>query len=133
MRGVDLPCTSAHWPWEGWGAATDARPAAAPRPVLKCASAQGGAAWRTRRQPFQGWKVLVKLVFWALKPRQPAPTPENVGPPPKLGPPPVPVTTTYVLPLYLKQLRYLVLESEPRVSAVSERRLKGSVDGVWTA
>jgi hypothetical protein len=99
VRGVDLPCTSAHWPWEGWGAATHARPAAAPRPVLKCASAQGGAGWRTRRRPFQGWKVLVKLVFWALKPRQPAPTPENVGPPPKLGPPPVPVTTTYVLPL----------------------------------
>jgi hypothetical protein len=41
VRGVDdLPCTTAHWPWEGWGAATHARPAAAPRPVRKCASAQ---------------------------------------------------------------------------------------------
>jgi hypothetical protein len=68
-------------------------------PRAKCVSAQGGAGWRTRRRPFQGWKVLVKLFFWALKPQRPAPTPENVGPPPKLGPPPVPVTTTYVLPL----------------------------------
>ncbi len=104
VRGVDLPRTSAHRPWEGWGAATHARPAAAPRPVLKCASAQGGAGWRKRRRPFQGWKVLVKWFFGALKPRRPAPTPENVGPPPKLGPPPVPVTTTYVLPLYISYI-----------------------------
>ncbi len=90
MRGVDLPCTSAHRPWEGWGAATHARPA--PRAqVRKCASAQGGAGWRKRRRPFQGWKVLVKLGFWALKPRWPAPTPDNVGPPPKLGPCPLPL------------------------------------------
>ncbi len=37
---VGLPFTSAQRPWEGWGGATHACLAAAPRPMLKCASAQ---------------------------------------------------------------------------------------------
>ncbi len=83
----------------------DKRSAAALRPVLECESAKGGTGWRPQRRPFQGWKVLVKSDFrGTVAPRRPAPTPENVGPPLKLGPPLVPVITTYVLPLSVGRL-----------------------------
>jgi hypothetical protein len=87
VRGVDLPCAEGrarrvrHRPWEGWGAAT-----------ARWRRLQAGFRQVSRMEGFGEKKV------WALKPRRPAPTPENVGQPPKLGPPPVPVTFTYVLP-----------------------------------